>query len=192
MRLKHREHSWLLTQFPGGGTVLLMTLFGLMVLSGTVLALGDHAAVAQAAARSASAPRFHPDSRPIAPSSRLLSPSLFSPLNLASAPDTSSDLLVLSNTGSPSPAVLGIDTVTYNLGVFNSSGGTTTNVLITDTLPVSSTFVSATPNFGSCHQASGVVTCTVSSLAASQNAFVSIVVSPTTTGVLTDTAVTSC
>ncbi len=97
----------------------------------------------------------------------------------------------------PNPAVLGVNTASYLVHVINNNNGNPavgTNVLITDTLPISSTFITATIQYagtGSCQQASGVVTCSLTSLGAGSNNYVTIVVSPTALGVLTDTATTS-
>ncbi len=68
-----------------------------------------------------------------------------------------SDLSV-TKTDSPDPVTVG-NNLTYTVTITNNGPGGATGVVLTDTLPVGVTFVSATPSQGSCGEASGVVTC---------------------------------
>jgi uncharacterized protein DUF11 len=61
-------------------------------------------------------------------------------------------------------------------------------VTVTDTLPASVTFVSATPSQGSCVRAGVIVTCYLGSIANGGVATVAIVVKPTVAGGFTNTA----
>jgi hypothetical protein len=62
-------------------------------------------------------------------------------------------------------------------------------VVLTDTLPASVTFVSAVPSQGGpCTQTAGVVTCPLGTLTAGGSATVTIVATPTTPGTITNTA----
>jgi uncharacterized repeat protein (TIGR01451 family) len=81
--------------------------------------------------------------------------------------------------------------MTYTLSVTNNGPDAAANVVVTDTLPASVTFVSATPSQGSCGQAAGVVTCNLGTLGNGATATISIVVRPTQAGIITNTAVVS-
>jgi len=72
--------------------------------------------------------------------------------------------LVVTKDGPSNPVLVGA-TETYTLNVSNT-GGAATNVVITDTLPSNVTFSGATftAGAGSCSEAGGIVTCTVTSL----------------------------
>jgi len=72
--------------------------------------------------------------------------------------------LVVTKDGPSNPVLVGA-TETYTLNVSNT-GGAATNVVITDTLPSNVTFNGATftAGAGSCSEAGGIVTCTVTSL----------------------------
>src|SRR5688572_5528668 len=56
--------------------------------------------------------------------------------------------------------------MTYTLTVANGGPETATDVVVTDTLPASVTYVSATPSQGSCTQAAGIVTCNLGTILA--------------------------
>jgi uncharacterized repeat protein (TIGR01451 family) len=99
---------------------------------------------------------------------------------------TSVDLNVYSMTGSPDPITLGTGNVTYTVTINNASTSAGTNVVLTNTLPASSTYVSATAtNSGNCSQSAGTVTCSWASIAASNFYSATIVVTPTAGGALT-------
>ena len=95
----------------------------------------------------------------------------------------------LSVTGSaaPNPAQM-LNPLTYTFVVNNSGLLGTTGVTLSDTLDGSVTFGSATPSQGSCSQVAGTVACALGSIASSGSATVSIIVTPTTGGELTNTA----
>src|SRR5258708_6199736 len=96
------------------------------------------------------------------------------------------DLSIYSITGSPDPIPLGTGNVTYTVQVYNSSTSTGTNVVLTNGLPASSTYVSSTAsNSGTCSQSAGTVTCSWPSIAAGNVYSVTIVVTPTAGGALT-------
>jgi uncharacterized repeat protein (TIGR01451 family) len=79
--------------------------------------------------------------------------------------------------------------LTYTLTATNKSSGTATGVTVSDPLPGGSTFVSASTSQGSCSSANQTVTCPVGALAGLQSATVTIVVTPTQAGTLTNTGV---
>src|SRR5712692_10734729 len=63
----------------------------------------------------------------------------------------------LGASGSPNPVALN-DTLTYTLTVTNNSGGLLSNVMVTNLLPASAVFLSATNGSGSFTNSAGVVT----------------------------------
>jgi uncharacterized repeat protein (TIGR01451 family) len=99
---------------------------------------------------------------------------------------TSADLSI-TKTDAPDPATVG-QNVTYTLTVSNAGPGTATSVAVTDPLPAGLTFVSASPSQGTCAQAAGTVTCALGDLAPSGTATVTIVVTATAAGTITNTA----
>jgi hypothetical protein len=72
--------------------------------------------------------------------------------------------------------------------VANGGPESGTDVVVTDTLPATVTFVSAAPSQGSCGQAGGVVTCNLGTIFSEASATIDIVVKPTQAGVITNTA----
>jgi uncharacterized repeat protein (TIGR01451 family) len=104
--------------------------------------------------------------------------------------------LTLSGTGvsasadvsiAPSGSVSGTVGTSMSLSftVKNNGPSPTTSTTLTNTLPTSFTFVSASPG---CSNASGVVTCTLGSLAVNQSVTITITVNPTASGSNMDTA----
>jgi aldose sugar dehydrogenase len=98
---------------------------------------------------------------------------------------TSADLL-LTKTASPNPAQVGT-TLSYRVVVTNTGPATATNVQFTDTLPSNVTFVSATPDKGAC-SGTGPINCNLGSLVLNESVATTIVVTPTATGQITNTA----
>jgi uncharacterized repeat protein (TIGR01451 family) len=80
------------------------------------------------------------------------------------------------------------DAVTYVISVTNVGPGAALNVVLTDTLPVGVAFVSATPTQGSCIEAEGLLTCSLSEVASGGSAEVELVVTATVTGSITNSA----
>jgi uncharacterized repeat protein (TIGR01451 family) len=87
---------------------------------------------------------------------------------------TSDPILNIGKTDSPDPAVAGVDNITYTLSYSNTGNSNATNVVITDTVPAGTTFVSAT---GGGTQAGGVVTWNIGGLASGGSGLVQVVVS---------------
>jgi uncharacterized repeat protein (TIGR01451 family) len=94
--------------------------------------------------------------------------------------------LIISKTDSPDPVLAG-QNLTYTISVTNNGPSTATLVTVTDTLPGGVTYVSTSPSQGNCSGTS-TVTCDIGSLANGANATITIVVVPTTTGILSNTA----
>lgn len=97
--------------------------------------------------------------------------------------------LVVTKTDSADPVVAG-NALTYTVTVTNNGPSTATNVVLTDALPASLTFVSATSSQGTATFASGTVTGTLGTLASGASATVTIntTVSSSATGTITNTA----
>lgn len=113
---------------------------------------------------------------------------------------TTNNIDVLLNTSSTSGADLdirssgaaaqtvGIGTnLTYTADVLNLGPQNATGVSFTDTLPSNVSFVSVTASQGSCAQVNGIVTCSVGALASPFDFTVTIIVTPTVAGTLTNT-----
>jgi uncharacterized repeat protein (TIGR01451 family) len=103
---------------------------------------------------------------------------------------TATSDLSLTKTGSPNPVTVG-GTLTYTITVNNGGPSTATNVMLTDTLPASVSFASATPSQGSCTHSGGTVNCNLSSIADGGLATVTITVTPNAAGTITNTATVS-
>jgi uncharacterized repeat protein (TIGR01451 family) len=95
--------------------------------------------------------------------------------------------LAITKVDDPDPVFVN-DTLTYTLGVKNNGPDTATAVVVTDSLPAGVAFVSATPSQGSC-TGDRVLNCQLGTLAAGATATISVVVHPTATGTITNTAV---
>jgi uncharacterized repeat protein (TIGR01451 family) len=95
--------------------------------------------------------------------------------------------LSLTKTDPPGRAPTGRP-LTYTLSVTNNGIDDAQNVLVTDTLPSSVTFESATPSQGSCNESGGTVTCSLGTVGSSATATIDIVVTPNAVGTITNTA----
>jgi uncharacterized repeat protein (TIGR01451 family) len=93
----------------------------------------------------------------------------------------------ITKSDSNDPAPTGRN-LTYTLTVTNNGPDATPAVEVTDTLPASVTFVSATPSQGTCDTSGNVVTCQLGSLGSGATATVDIVVKPTQAGTITNNA----
>ena len=103
---------------------------------------------------------------------------------------TAADLAV-AQADSPDPATAR-GQVTYTVTVTNNGPGAATSVRLTDRLPDVS-FVSATPSQGACVRAGkgnrdGTLTCDLGTIAPGASATVSVVVSPSKAGTITNVA----
>ena len=97
--------------------------------------------------------------------------------------DASADLSI-AKLDDPDPAVAGND-LTYTITVSNAGPSTAMAVVITDSLPGSASFVSASAG---CAEAAGQVQCAVGTLAPGTSAMVTVAVRPTAPGILVNTA----
>ena len=83
--------------------------------------------------------------------------------------------VAIVKTDSPDPIVAG-NQLTYTLALTNNGPQTATNVVVTDTLPAGTTFVSATSNLGTVTELGGVVTGNVGTMTNAQTATITIIV----------------
>jgi uncharacterized repeat protein (TIGR01451 family) len=95
--------------------------------------------------------------------------------------------LEVTKSDSPDPVVAGRD-LTYTLVVANHGPSDASTVTVTDTLPASVDFVSATASQGGCLHLAGSVTCELGSLADGASATITIRVVPSTTGTIVNQA----
>jgi uncharacterized repeat protein (TIGR01451 family) len=98
-----------------------------------------------------------------------------------------SDLAVTSSI-LPDMVMVG-DPLTYTATVTNGGPSAATGVILTDSLPSSVIYGSATPGQGTgCSESGGTVTCALGTLDSPGTVTITIVVTPTTEGVITNTA----
>ncbi len=95
--------------------------------------------------------------------------------------------LTISKSDVVDPVIAG-DNVTYTITVNNNGPQTAENVVLSDNLPSDVTFVSATPDQGSCSESNGIVTCNLGDVDNNESISVTIVVSTTTSGTITNNA----
>jgi uncharacterized repeat protein (TIGR01451 family) len=110
------------------------------------------------------------------------------PASLIVAGATSANLAI-TKTASPNPAIVATN-LTYRMVVTNKGPSPATNTTMTDTLPAGVTFVSSSTTQGSC-TGTTTVTCNFGSLGIGSSAVASIIVTPQSTGQLSNTASTS-
>ena len=91
----------------------------------------------------------------------------------------------LGVTASPSPVTIGA-TLTYTINVTNRSGFDLSDVFISDILPTTATFISATNEFGSVSVSSGVALFQIPSFFNNSAVFMTVNVSPTVAGTLSN------
>jgi uncharacterized repeat protein (TIGR01451 family) len=88
------------------------------------------------------------------------------------------------------PVVVSTDSptalITYEVTVSNNGPELAENVVVTDTLPASLTYVSSSPAVGSCAHAGGIVTCELGDLAVGDSVLITIVVETEAVGEVTD------
>jgi uncharacterized repeat protein (TIGR01451 family)/uncharacterized delta-60 repeat protein len=96
--------------------------------------------------------------------------------------------LALAMTSAPA-SVVASSNVTYTLTVTNFGPAGATNVLVSDTLPSGTAFVSATPSTGIATNSGGVVSWSVGSLAKDARATLTVVVQANVAGTITNSAI---
>ncbi|MDQ1591371.1 MAG: hypothetical protein QOG71_1998, partial [Pyrinomonadaceae bacterium] len=103
-------------------------------------------------------------------------------------PPAASVNLALAMSDTPDPVTVN-NNVTYTVTVTNNGPDAATNVTVTDTLPANTNFVSANSSQGSCNApVGGVLTCNLGALASPAQATVTVVVTPTVIGSISNQA----
>jgi len=95
--------------------------------------------------------------------------------------------LSVTQTDSPDPCSGG-NRLTYTIRVTNKSAALATGVVLTDTMPAGASFVSATIDQGTRTRSGNMITWSIPSLASGVTATLTLVVQPTQTGTVTNTA----
>src|SRR5712691_1194840 len=103
---------------------------------------------------------------------------------LNQSPTTGADLAVQAS-ASPEPVSV-TQSLSYTVRLQNQGPQDASSVTLTDTLPSSVNLVSATLTQGTCTQSNQVVRCSINKLVSGDSALASIVVTPMTTGTITD------
>jgi len=106
-------------------------------------------------------------------------------VQLNTSPTSGSDLGVFSAGSSPEPVGIGRN-LTFTAEVRNLGPHDATGATFTDTLPNKVNFVSATSAQGTCVQSQGIVSCSIGALPSAFDSKVSIVVTPTVAGAITN------
>jgi uncharacterized repeat protein (TIGR01451 family) len=95
--------------------------------------------------------------------------------------------LSLTKVATPEPVKV-TSNLTYSIIVSNNGPSEASAVSLSDTLPAGVTFVSASSSQGSCTQSVGIVTCSLGNLVTGAGASVTIIVTPTVEGSITNYA----
>jgi uncharacterized repeat protein (TIGR01451 family) len=93
--------------------------------------------------------------------------------------------LLLASTLSPVPGITTLP-LTNTIVITNAGPGAALSVVLTNPLPAGASFVSATSTVGTCSFAGGVTTCLLGDLASNATATVTIIVTPSLVGNLTN------
>lgn len=107
-------------------------------------------------------------------------------LTVAPAPNQMANLAI-SKIVSPGTGTIG-QNLTYTITVDNTGGSAANDVMVIDALPGGETFVSSSASAGSANQANGTITANLGTIAAGASDTLTIVVTPTQTGNITNTA----
>ena len=86
------------------------------------------------------------------------------------------------------PTFIQGDQITYDIAVTNDGPSDAVGVTVTDVLPAGVSYVSATPDQGSCSHAAGTVTCNLGAIAAGMSANVELVVNADDDGTILNVA----
>jgi uncharacterized repeat protein (TIGR01451 family) len=90
-------------------------------------------------------------------------------------------VLWVSQEASPDPVLIG-NPLTFTITAGNRGPLALSGVVLTDVLPLSTTFSAATPSQGSCRETDGLLNCRLGSIAAGDEVTVTVVVTPTAAG----------
>jgi uncharacterized repeat protein (TIGR01451 family) len=93
--------------------------------------------------------------------------------------------LAVTKVGSPNPITLGNGNITWTMVVTNNGPDTATGVTIADPLPAGTTFVSVTPETGSC-TGGAIISCNLGTMAPGDSITITLVTTPTAAGTVTN------
>jgi uncharacterized repeat protein (TIGR01451 family) len=94
--------------------------------------------------------------------------------------------LSVTKSGSPADQELGAGNITWTIVVTNNGPSADTGVVVSDPMPASNTFVSATTTKGSC-TGGAILNCTIGPMAAGESVTITLVTTPSTVGTQTNT-----
>ncbi len=103
------------------------------------------------------------------------------------APERDEADLSITKSDAADPVTIG-DEIVYTITVFNGGPDGATQVELTDGVPSGTSFVSANPSQGTCANANGTVTCTLGSLASGSSVTITLRVTATLGGEVSNTA----
>jgi uncharacterized repeat protein (TIGR01451 family) len=98
--------------------------------------------------------------------------------------------LAITKSGSPTTQDLGQGNITWTMVVTNNGPDTDTGVKISDPMPAGNTFVSASSTQGTC-TGGAILNCEIGTMAAGAQVTITLVTTPSTTGIQTNTATVS-
>ncbi len=96
--------------------------------------------------------------------------------------------LAITKVSAPNPAIVG-ENLVYTLNISNAGPDNAALVQVIDVLPASVNFVSALPSQGNCGEVAGTVTCNLGTVNSGNGASITINVTPTAAGELSNTAI---
>jgi uncharacterized repeat protein (TIGR01451 family) len=98
--------------------------------------------------------------------------------------------LAITKVGSPENQDLGQGNITWTMVVTNNGPSADTGVKISDPMPAGNTYVSSTTTKGTC-TGGAILTCDIGDMAAGETVTITLVTTPSTTGIQTNTATVS-
>jgi uncharacterized repeat protein (TIGR01451 family) len=98
--------------------------------------------------------------------------------------------LAITKSGSPAVQDLGQGNITWTMTVTNNGPSDDTNVTVSDPMPAGNTYVSSTTTQGTC-TGGATLNCNIGFMAAGASVTITLVTTPSTTGIQTNTATVS-
>ena len=98
--------------------------------------------------------------------------------------------LAITKTGSPATQDLGQGNITWTMVVTNNGPDTDTSVKVSDPMPAGNTYVSSSTTQGSC-TGGAILNCDLGTMTNGQQITITLVTTPSTTGIQTNTATVS-
>ena len=98
--------------------------------------------------------------------------------------------LAITKSGSPATQVLGSGNITWTMVVTNNGPDADTGVKVSDPMPAGNTYVSSTTTQGTC-TGGAILNCDIGSMAAGASVTITLITTPSTVGVQTNTGTVS-